>query len=84
MQRYYFNFKNGASSLDADGLEFADMEAAKDEAVKASADLLKGVRADSLWSGEPWVLWVSDQPNGSGNILFTLKISATEGEGRPA
>ena len=44
--------------VDPSGAEFADMEAVKDEAVRCSADMLKGGHAGHLWSGEPSVLWV--------------------------
>jgi hypothetical protein len=81
MPRYYFNFRNGSVTLDPDGAEFADVAAVKDEAVRCGADLLKCFRADKVWAGEPWVLWVSDQPNGGGKTLFTLELSATEGGG---
>ena len=57
--------------------EFANMAAVKDEAVRCSADVLKGVHAEHLWSGEPWVLWVSDQPKGGGNTGLTLTFSAS-------
>jgi hypothetical protein len=74
--RYYFNIKDGQALLDPTGVEFADMEAVKDEAVKCSGDMLKGVHGEHLWSGEPWVLWVSDQPKGAGNTVLTLTFSA--------
>ena len=77
MRHYYFNIKDGKTLLDATGLEFADMEAVKDEAVKCSTDMLKGVHSDALWSGEPWVLWVSDQPNGGGKTVLTLTFSGS-------
>jgi hypothetical protein len=28
----------------------------------------------------PWRLWITDQPNGLGNTLFTIQIFATEGK----
>jgi hypothetical protein len=77
MPRYYFNFKDGETLLDPNGIEFADMEAVKHEAVKSGAEMLRSVKVDHLWSGDPWVLWVSDQPNGGGQTLLTLKFSAT-------
>ena len=74
--RYYFNIKDGSTMLDEEGIELNDMNDVKDEAIKSSADMLKGLHADHFWSGEPWVLWVSDQPNGGGNTVLTLTFTS--------
>ena len=36
--RYYFNIKNGCAYHDAEGGDYTDMEAVKDEALKCSAE----------------------------------------------
>jgi hypothetical protein len=74
--RYYFNFKDGKTILDDEGVEFADMEGVKKEAIQSSADMLKDVHGEHFWTGEPWVLWVTDQPNGGGNTVLTLTFSS--------
>ena len=74
--RYYFNFKDGKTILDDEGVEFADMEGVKKEAIQSSADMLKDVHGKHFWTGEPWVLWVTDQPNGGGNTVLTLTFSS--------
>ena len=74
--RYYFNFKDGKTILDDEGNEFADIEALKKEAVQCSAELLKGRYSEEFWTGEPSVLWVTDQPNGGGNTVLTLTFSS--------
>jgi hypothetical protein len=74
--RYFFNVKNGTTIFDAEGMELGDMVAVKTEAIQSSADMLKGLHAEHFWSGEPWMLWVSDQPNGGGNTLLTLTFSS--------
>jgi hypothetical protein len=74
--RYYFNIKDGITILDNEGTEFADLSAVKEEAVRSSGDMLKGLNGEHLWAGEPWLLWVSDQPNGGGNTVLTLTFSA--------
>jgi hypothetical protein len=76
MPRYYFNIQDGQTMLDDEGMELDDMQAVKEEAVKSSTDLLKGLQGPEFWSGEPWKLWVSDQPNGGGNTVLTLTFSA--------
>jgi hypothetical protein len=74
--RYFFNVKDGTTMLDDEGMELDDMAAVKAEALQSSADLLKGLQGDHLWTGDPWTMWVSDQPNGGGNTVLTLTFSA--------
>ena len=74
--RCYFNVKDGKTMLDEEGIEFLHMDDVKTEAVRSSSDMLKGLEGEYFWSGEPWLLWVTDQPNGGGNTLLTLTFSA--------
>jgi hypothetical protein len=74
--RYYFNIKDGKTMLDEEGMELDSMDAVRDEAVQSSADMLKGLHGEQFWTGEPWLLWVTDQPNGGGNTLLTLTFSS--------
>jgi hypothetical protein len=74
--RYYFNIKDGTTIHDDEGMEFDNIGAVKEEAIRSSNDLLKGLQGEHFWTGEPWVLWVSDQPNGGGNTVLTLTFSA--------
>jgi hypothetical protein len=79
MPRYYFNLKDGRQSLDHEGSELADIQAARKEAVSLSGAVLRDGAGASLWAGEPWKLWVTDEPGGKGNTFFTLNFSAVEG-----
>ena len=74
--RYYFNIKDGQEVLDDEGMELPDMDAVKNEAVQSSSDMLKEIYGEHFWTGEPWLLWVTDQPNGGGNTMLTLTFSA--------
>jgi hypothetical protein len=74
--RYYFNIKDGKTLLDPEGFEFKDFESARDEALQSSADMLKTLAPDHFWSGDPWILWVTDQPNGAGKTVLTLTFTA--------
>jgi len=74
--RYYFNIRDGDTLLDDEGLELDDMDAVKSEAVNSAADSLKDLENPDFWKGEAWTLWVTDQPNGGGNTLLTLSLSA--------
>jgi hypothetical protein len=78
--RYYFHVRDGKEMLDQEGVELLDLSAVKEEAVKASAELLEGLDQEEFWNGEPWKLWVTDKPNGAGNtllsLIFTAQVSA--------
>src|SRR4051812_42585322 len=74
--RYYFNVKDGKVMLDENGVDLADMQAVKREALLASTELLSGVNDASFWNGEPWKLWVTDEPNGAGKTVLTLSFTA--------
>jgi hypothetical protein len=76
MPRYYFNMQDGVTMLDDEGLDLSDLDAVKEEAVQSSAEMLKGMEGARFWQGEPWRLWVTDQPNGLGNTVLTLEFSA--------
>jgi hypothetical protein len=78
MPRYYFHWENGERLLDDTGFDLPDIAAVQNEALRASADVLKGgPRATaSLWDGTAWAMWVTDKPNGEGNTLLTLRFSA--------
>jgi hypothetical protein len=74
--RYFFHLKDGQTILDDEGIEFESMDLVKNEAVQSSADMLKALHGAHFWSGEPWLLWVTDQPNGGGNTVLTLTFSS--------
>jgi hypothetical protein len=84
MTRYYFNIQDGRTSLDEVGTELPNLSAARDEAIRASGDILKDGADPAVWTGEAWRLWVTDKPNGGGKTFFTLKFSAHEGEEKPS
>lgn len=79
MPRYYFNIKDGRTTLDNEGTELTDLDAAHKTAVTFSGEILRDGASGSLWSGPPWELWVTDQPGGLGQTHFTLYFSAVEG-----
>jgi hypothetical protein len=78
MPLYYFHLENGKAHLDDTGSDLRDLAAARNEALRAGSDLLRGgpSATDSLWTGSPWRMWVTDKPNGEGKIFFTLLFSA--------
>jgi len=74
--RYYFNIKDEVDLLDEEGLELSDLDAVKKEALLSSGEMLKDLQGRHFWTGEPWVLWVTDQPNGGGNTMLTLTFTS--------
>jgi hypothetical protein len=59
--RFYFHVKDGSTILDDEGSEFPSVEAVKNNAIRASGEMLRGLDHDlNFWSGEPWKLWVTD------------------------
>jgi hypothetical protein len=75
MPRYYFHLRDGETSLDPEGVDFTDIADMKREAIATSGEMLKGLNQASLWAGEPWTLWVTEEPEGRGASLLTLKFA---------
>ena len=74
---FYFHFENGSIYLDRDGLDLSDVQAARSEAIATIAHILRDGDIDSLWTGKPLRMWVTNKPDGSGTVLFMLNISAS-------
>jgi hypothetical protein len=77
MSRYYFHLKDGRTILDAEGVELSSLIEARKTAITNSGEVLRDGADQCLWAGEPWKMWVTDAPNGEGNVLFTLNFSAS-------
>jgi hypothetical protein len=77
MPRFYFNVDDDRTTLDQEGTELPDIETARREAVTIAAEVLRDGSGKVVWGGKPWRMWVTDQPNGGGNPLFTLRFSAS-------
>jgi hypothetical protein len=76
MPRYYFHLRDGETVLDPDGVDFADIAGMKREALTTSGEMLKNLNEESFWAGEPWTLWVTEEPEGTGACVLTLKFLA--------
>ena len=75
--RYYFHIRDGVTLVDEVGVECADLRELRTEAIRTSAEMLTGLRGQDFWTGEPWSLWVTDQPKGKGNTVLSLTLTAT-------
>ena len=80
MPLFYFNIRDGRTMVDDVGTELPNLPAARQEALRASGEILRNGAGPAMWAGEPWRMWVRDQPNGGGKTFFTLKFSAADGE----
>lgn len=74
MPRYFFNVRDGVSTVDPNGTELRDIYEAQSEAVKLSGELLCEV-GGRFWDGGGWNIDVLDH---TGHILFTLCFTAIE------
>lgn len=72
MSRYFFDIKDGQDFPDLQGSEWPDLTAARVEAVRFAAEILKEM-PDRFWNCEEWLMTVSDQHR---KPLFTLKFLA--------
>ena len=78
MPRYYFHIEDDRTLIDHIGVDLPDLEAARDEAVRAAGQLLRNGQAKALWTGKPWRMWVTQSPFANEKPLFVLRFSATE------
>ncbi|MET0373154.1 MAG: hypothetical protein ABW128_02725 [Rhizorhabdus sp.] len=72
MPRYYFDIIDGEDFPDVRGSEWPDLAAARREAVRYSAEVLKEM-PDRFWNCEIWTMLVFDHNR---TLLFTLKFLA--------
>lgn len=59
MPRYFFDVKDGRDFPDVEGSIYADLSAARIEAVRYSGEILKDM-PDRFWDFEEWTMTVSD------------------------
>ncbi|MES2096885.1 MAG: hypothetical protein V4459_08995 [Pseudomonadota bacterium] len=71
MPRYYFDIRDGEDMRDDEGAELPDLAAARMEAVRYSAEVLREM-PERFWNSELWTMTVRE-----GQVaLFTLKFVA--------
>ncbi len=70
---FYFHVQNGTAVLDLDGVELADMAAARGEAEALIAGMLRDGKAGDL-TKHPLRVWITKEP--SGPALFALNVTA--------
>src|SRR5215204_1134941 len=81
MSRYFFHVQDGTNIFDHEGMDLPNMAEVRNEMLLATTELIRSMHAQSeFWSGAPWKLWVTDQPDGEGNTLLTLEMSVRGSE----
>jgi hypothetical protein len=83
MALHYFHYANGSQTLDNIGTDLADLHAVRKEAVRAFRELLSLRPTEGPWEGDPWRVWVTDQPNAAGRTILALQLSAEQPHGQP-
>jgi hypothetical protein len=76
MPRYFFHVHDGRAVLDEVGTEFEDLTSAQNDAIRACGEMPRELPS-IIQRGETWSMWVTDQPNGTGKVLFWLHVSAS-------
>ena len=76
MALHYFHLFDGHAILDEVGTNHPDPISVRKYAVRAFRELLHLGSNDSLWTGGPWRVWVTDQPDGMGRTVLTLELKA--------
>ncbi len=76
MPHYFFDIADGEDLPDLQGSEWPDLAAARMEAVRYSAEVLKEM-PERFWNCEAWKMTVSDADR---VMLFTLKFLAESAE----
>ncbi|WP_105383531.1 DUF6894 family protein [Neorhizobium alkalisoli] len=70
MKRYFFHVLNGKTNLDDVGVELADMDKVRAEAIRAAGQMLSDGKQE--WTGEAWRMVVTDADS---NIVFGVNFS---------
>jgi hypothetical protein len=77
MLPYFFHTHNGTSELDEEGTHFSSISEVRDQAVALIAGILHNGEGIAIWAGTPLKVWVTDEPAGAGQTLFTLTVSVS-------
>lgn len=72
MSRFHFHTQDGRVCHDEDGTELPSIHAARLEAIRISADMLR-MQEESFWETETWQMTVTDE---TGLVLFVIDVTA--------
>ncbi|RWD73286.1 hypothetical protein [Mesorhizobium sp.] len=73
MPIFHFHVDNGEFNPDDEGVDLPDLDAARQEAVRAAGEMINDSK-QSFWEHmTPWIMNVTDDQN---RLLFTLQFAA--------
>lgn len=70
MSRFYFHVFDGKAVIDTVGVEFADLDAVRHEAMTAAGEMLS--EGHQTWGGRSWQMVVTDE---EGTVVYSVKFS---------
>jgi hypothetical protein len=76
MPKYFFHVMDGRATVDLEGVDLADVSAARDEAIKTAGTIL-AEEGMTFWKGREWNMTVADE---KGSTVFSLKFQADNHE----
>lgn len=79
MALYFFHIDGERRYVDTDGVELADLAAAKIEALRIISELITGNAVGDLWSGGEWIMTVADEAE---RELFSIRLSTSQRNGQ--
>lgn len=74
LPRYFFHIHDGADLPDDEGTDLPNLDAARNDAVRLSGEMLRD-SGGSFWNSGEWSVEVADE---AGLTLFTLTFFATD------
>jgi len=78
MALYFFHIVGERRYNDTDGVELADLAAAKKEALKIISELITGDALGDIWLAGEWIMTVVDE---TARELFSVRISTSQRNG---
>ena len=78
MPYYFFHIDGARHYLDTEGVELADLAAARLEALRIIRELMIDNTLDDLWSGGEWVMTVADE---AARNLSSIRLSTPQRNG---
>lgn len=73
MPRYFFHVDDGTFVPDDSGTDYPNIEAAREEAIRAAGAMLVDLDGDFWRAATAWTMYVTDDRR---RLLFTLQFSA--------
>lgn len=78
MPRYFFHVDGERRYVDKDGVELADLVAARRESLRVIGELITGDALDDIWSVGEWVMTIADE---TARELFSIRLITYERTG---